>query len=56
MFKNSTLSRQKIGKIIECFCITIETSKTVLLLKLTRKIVDWHLEAFWRLFYLRQAS
>ncbi|MEG6505232.1 IS1595 family transposase, partial [Nitratidesulfovibrio sp. 1201_IL3209] len=28
MFKNSKLSRYKIGKIAECFCIDIDATKT----------------------------
>ena len=37
MFENSKLSRYKVGKIIECFCIDIDATKTALLLKLNRK-------------------
>ncbi len=36
MSGNSKLSRYKIGKIIECFCIDIDATKTALLLKLNR--------------------
>ena len=32
MFENSKLSRYKVGKIIECFCIDINATKTALLL------------------------
>ena len=37
MFENSKLSRYKARKIIECFCIVIDATKTALLLKLNRK-------------------
>ncbi len=40
MFGNSKLSRYKIGKIIACFCIDIDATKTALLLKLNRKTVN----------------
>ena len=56
MFKNSKLSRYKVGKIIECFCIDIDATKTALLLKLNRKTVNRYFLAFRRLIYLHQVS
>ncbi len=56
MFDNSKLSRYKIGKIIECFCIDIDATKTALLLKLNRKTVNRYFLAFRRLIYLHQVS
>ena len=56
MFENSRLSRYKVGKIIECFCIDIDTTRTALLLKLNRKTVNRHFLAFRRLIYLHQVS
>ena len=56
MFKNSKLSRYKAGKIIECFCIDIDATKTALLLKLNRKTVNRYFLAFRRLIYLHQVS
>ena len=42
MFKNSKLSKYKVLKIVECFCIDIDASKTALLLKLNRKTIKWY--------------
>ena len=56
MFKNSKLSRYKVGKIIECFCIDIDATRTALLLKLNRKTVNRYFLAFRRLIYLHQVS
>ena len=56
MFKNSKLSRYTAGKIIECFCIDIDATKTALLLKLNRKTVNRYFLAFRRLIYLHQVS
>ena len=56
MFENSKLSRYKVGKIIECFCIDIDATKTALLLKLNRKTVNRYFLAFRRLIYLHQVS
>ena len=56
MFKNSKLSRYKIAKIAECFCIDIDASKTALLLKLNRKTVNRYFLAFRTLIYAHQVS
>lgn len=56
MFKNSKLSRYKVGKIIECFCIDIDATKTVLLLKLNRKTANRYFLAFRTLIYHHQVS
>ena len=56
MFENSGLSRYKVGKIIECFCIDIDATRTALLLKLNRKTVNRYFPAFRRLIYLHQVS
>ena len=56
MFQNSKLSRYKVGKIIECFCIDIDATKTALLLKLNRKTVNRYFLAFRRLIYDHQLS
>jgi len=56
MFKNSKLSRYKVGKIIECFCIDIDATKTALLLKLNRKTVNRYFLAFRRLLHDHQLS
>jgi transposase-like protein len=56
MFKNSKLSRYKIGKITECFCIDIDATKTALLLKLNRKTVNRYFLAFRTLICTHQLS
>ena len=56
MFENSRLSRYKVGKIIECFCIDIDATRTALLLKLNRKTVNRYFLAFRRVIYLHQVS
>ena len=56
MFVNSKLSRYKIGKIIECFCIDIDATKTALLLKLNRKTVNRYFLAFRRLIHAYQMA
>ena len=56
MFENSKLSRYKIGKIAECFCIDIDATKTALLLKLNRKTVNRYFLAFRTLIYSHQVS
>ena len=56
MFENSKLSRYKIRKLIECFCIDIDATKTTLLLKLNRKTVNRYFLAFRRLIYAHQLS
>ncbi len=56
MFENSKLSRYKVGKIIECFCVDIDATKTALLLKLNRKTVNRSFLAFRQLIYLHQVS
>ena len=56
MFENSKLSRYKIRKLVECFCIDIDATKTALLLKLNRKTVNRYFLAFRRLIYAHQLS
>lgn len=54
MFKNSKLSRYRVEKIAQCFCIDVEASKTALLLKLNRKTVNRYFLAFRRLIKAHQ--
>ncbi|MDE2463847.1 MAG: IS1595 family transposase [Alphaproteobacteria bacterium] len=54
MFRNSKLSRYRVEKVAECFCIDIEASKAALLLKLNRKTVNRYFLAFRRLIHARQ--
>ena len=56
MFINSKLSRYKVGKIIECFCIDIDATKTALLLNLNRKTVNRYFSAFRSLIYICRLS
>ena len=56
MFKNSKLSRYRIGKIAECLCIDIDATKTALLLKLNRKTVNRYFLAFRTLIHTHQIS
>ena len=56
MFKNSRLSRYRIEKIAECFCIDIDATKTALLQKLNRKTVNRYFTAFRRLIHTHQVS
>ena len=54
MFENSKLSRHKTRKIVECFCIDIDATKTALLLKLNRKTVNRYYLAFRLLIHAHQ--
>ena len=54
MLKNSKLSRYTVGKIIECFCVDIDASKTSLLLKLNRKTVNRYFMAFRQVIHSHQ--
>ena len=56
MFETSKLSRYKIRKLIECFCIDIDATKTALLLKLNRKTVNRFFLAFRRVIHLSQTA
>ena len=46
MFKNSKLSRYRALKILECFCLDIDATKTAHLLRLNRKTVNRYFLAF----------
>jgi len=46
MFKNSKLSRYKVEKIIECFCLDIDATKTALLLRHNRKTINRYFGLF----------
>lgn len=56
MFENSKLSRYKVRKLIECFCIDIDATKSSLLLKLNRKTVNRYFLAFRRLIHARRIA
>jgi len=46
MFKNSKLSRYRVEKIIECFCLDIEATKTAQLLRHNRKTINRYYGTF----------
>ncbi len=54
MFENSKLSRFKVAKIIDCFCIDIDATKTAQLLGLNRKTINRYFLAFRKLVYEHQ--
>ena len=56
MFANSKLSRYKIRRIAECFCIDIDATKTALILKLNRKTANRYFLAFRLLIHAHQLS
>ena len=56
MFKYSKLSRYKLLKIVECFCLDIEASKTALLLKHNRKTINRYYNLFRQMIYDHQMS
>ena len=49
MFENSKLSSYRVAKIVECFCLDIDASKTGQLLRLNRKTVNRYFGTFRRL-------
>jgi transposase-like protein len=56
MFKYSKLSRYKVLKIMECFCLDIEASKAAVLLKLNRNTINRHYNLFRQLIHNHQMS
>ena len=56
MFENSKLRRFKVVKIIECFCIDIDATKTAQLLGLNRKTINRYFLAFRTLIHAHQCS
>ena len=51
MFRNSKLSRYRVEKIIECFCLDIEAAKTAQLLRHNRKTINRYYGTFRRLIH-----
>lgn len=49
MFENSKLSSYRVAKIVECFCLDIDASKTAQLLRLNRKTANRYFGTFRRL-------
>src|SRR5271154_117856 len=54
MFKSSKISDYVVGKIVRCFCIDVEASKSALLLERNRKCINRYFLAFRRLIYAHQ--
>lgn len=56
MLKHSKISRYQLAKIIECFCIDIEASKTAQLLRLNRNTINRYFNIFRNLIFAHQHS
>jgi transposase-like protein len=56
LIKWSKLSRHRLLKLIECFCLDIEASKTAVLLRLNRNTVNRHYTLFRRMIFAHQLS
>jgi transposase len=56
MFKNSKLSSYRVTKIIDCFCIDIDATKTAQLLGLNRKTINRYFLVFRKLIHAHQCS
>src|SRR5512139_1856861 len=56
MFENSKLSSYRVTKIVECFCLDIDASKTAQLLRLNRKTVNRYFGTFRRLIQQYQTT
>ena len=56
MFENSKLSSYRVVKIVECFCLDIDASKTAQLLRLNRKTVNRYFGTFRRLIQQYQTT
>jgi len=56
MFKNSKLSSYRVAKIIDCFCIDIDATKTAQLLGLNRKTINRYFFVFRKLIHAYQCS
>lgn len=56
MFKYSKLSRYKVLKIMECFCLDIEASKAAVLLKHNRNTINRYYNLFRQMIYHHQMS
>ena len=56
MLKGSKISRYRILKVIDCYCLDLEASKTAVLLKLNRNTVNRYYGIFRRLVAAHQAK
>jgi len=54
MNKNSKISQYKVRKIIDCFCVDIEASKTALILTMNRNTINRYHGLFRRAIYQHQ--
>src|SRR5580692_7373315 len=56
LIKWSKLRRYQLLKLIECFCLDIEASKTAVLLRLNRNTVNRHYSLFRRMIFTHQLT
>ena len=56
LLKWSKLGRHRLFKLIECFCLDIEASKTAVLLRLNRNTVNRHYTLFRRMIFAHQLA
>jgi len=56
MFKNSKLSNLKVRKIIWCFCVDINATKTAILLGSNRNTINNWFNVFRRMIYIHQEA
>lgn len=56
MFKNSKLSRYKLLKVVDCFCIDIDATKSSQLLQLNRNTINRHFNLFRQLVAAHQKA
>ena len=56
VLKGSKISRYRLLKVVECFCLDIEASKTALLLRLNRNTINRLYGIFRRLIFLHRQS
>ena len=54
MNKNSKISQYKVRRIIDCFCVDIEASKTALILTMNRNTINRYYDLFRRAIYQHQ--
>ncbi len=56
MFRNRKLSKHKVKKVISCFCVDINATKTALLLGLSRNTFNAWFNLFRRFIYFHQEA
>jgi transposase-like protein len=56
MIENTKLSRHKILKIVDCFCVDIEATKAAYLLRINRNTINRYYNLFRQLIFVHQAA